>query len=409
MNYLGFFGYACVVLIIVHSALKRNKLELAIYSVPFVFCTYFILSIFIFTFGEDMPFTYFSTFNYPYYNGVILIICSHFTAVFLAFRTSDALMGSTPYFQRNGINPSTSFISRYRVGPMGALACLLPVLFIYLTMPAGTLWYRDVYFVPDANYKWMTFADMGFFPAAVSVPFIKGRAVRYFVLASLFLSFTAIGSRSAIVLLAVFLAFDILVVKRCSWLSILFFSVILIHGAAINMYFREINIGGLKPYFESFVSFDSTHSFRLLIYSLNYVFNLSFALIGEMMSYVRSETRWFYYAINPLPSFLAGDVSAEYDDHSRFRRNIPYPGLGYIYLQLGHLGHIFVVYITAAAFLLYRRIIMRNFDLVEAVICFSFFIFPFLILLQYNLRTGMRLIYMFIFFYTLFAVWRRIK
>ena len=174
------------------------------------------------------------------------------------------------------------------------------------------------------------------------------------------------------------------------------------------MLLRVENEGGLLAVMRAVVSTKPSTLVAMSVYGLNYIFNLSFVLIGELSQGVQAEARWFNYSILPLPSFVF-DQTAEYDAQNRFRANVPYPGFGYALAYLGTVRYLVIVFLTSLTFMSFRKYLSTRRDIFEGVLCFAFFIFPFLILLQYNLRTGSRLIYLLAFIFFAVALLRRVK
>lgn len=397
----AFSSYALLLFAAWHLRQRKMWLEFVIILVPILFCGYFILSIFVFSFGEFMPFNYYKSALNPVYGQVSAMISLHFLVVVLALlsvRTFD----KKPYKRMQSIS-----IHAFSVGPFGALFCMLPILFILLATPVSELWDRPSFIVETDRGHWMRFADLLLFISAIMTPFIKSVPLKLFTLFSVSLAFLLIGSRSGVLMLLIFATVELFIVRRHrKWFPILI-SILGIWMLAIILYLRWDSGGGLLAILRTMFGGDPELLISAVGYGANYIFNLSFVLIGEMLVSVEAESRWFTYSILPLPSAFF-DMTEAYDAHSRFRTNIPYSGFGYAIIFLGPTVYLLVVYLSALSFLSARWALSTRRDLLEGILCVAFFVFPFLILMQYNLRTGSRLIYVFAFLYFAVAIGRRL-
>ncbi|WP_090208547.1 hypothetical protein [Yoonia litorea] len=380
----------------------RRLLELAVLCVPLIYCGYFVLSILVFSFGEDMPFDYFSRNMLDVYGFVLTMICFHFFAVLAAMRFVDLLDN------RSYVAVDVNYFRKLDIGITGFLFCISPAFFVFLAVPNSDLWERPAFIYISASNHWMRFADLLLFLSAVLTPFIRRNGFKFLCLFVVTTSFLAVGSRSAIVMLIVFAAVEMLVLRRHrSWVPIAIGLLAFWLLGAI-LYLRIVNSGGILPVFQAAFFSDFSAVSHMVLYGTNYIFNLSFVLNGELLETVAAEAKWFYYSIIPVPSVLY-DLTAEFNSTHRFRANIPYPGFGYAISYMGPFLYIGAVFLSSFGFLLARKYLSTRRDIFEAILCFSFFAFPFLIQLQYNLRTGTRLIYVFAAVYFIVAILRRIR
>ncbi|MEQ8293719.1 MAG: hypothetical protein RIA08_16070 [Roseovarius sp.] len=395
-------SYALLLFAAWHLRQRKMWLEFAIVLVPILYCGYFGLSIFVFSFGEFMPFTYYRAALKPVYGQVSAMISLHFLVVVLALLSVRAF-DHRPYKRMQSIS-----LRAFSVGPFGALFCMLPVLFVLLATPLSELWDRPSFIVETDNGHWMRFADLLLFISAIMTPFIKSVPLKLFVLFSVSLAFLLIGSRSGVVMLLIFATIEFFIVRRHrKWFPIMI-SILGIWMLAIILYLRWDGGGGLLAILRTLFGGDPELLTSAVGYGVNYLFNLSFVLIGEMFVSVEAEARWFTYSILPLPSAFL-DQTAAYDAHSRFRNNIPYSGFGYAIIFLGPTIYLLVVYLSALSFLSARWVLSTRRDLLEGILCVAFFVIPFLVLMQYNLRTGSRLIYVFAVLYFAVALGRRMR
>lgn len=397
----AFASYALLLFAAWYVRQRKMWLEFAIILVPILYCGYFILSVFVFSFGEFMPFTYYTATLKPVYGQVSALISLHFLVVVLAL-LSGRIFDRRPYKKL----PSVS-VGAFSVGPFGALFCILPVVFVLLSAPLSELLNRPIFIVDTDTGHWMRFADLLFFASAILTPFIRNSPIKFVVLASVTVAFLLVGSRAGVVMLLIFGTVELFLVKRhTKWVPILIY-ILGIWMLAVVLYLRWESGGGLLAILNAMFDPDPGLMLSAVLFGANYIFNLSFIMIGQMFVSVEAEARWFIYSILPIPSAYY-DLTEAYDAHSRFRRNIPYSGFGYAINFLGPTVYLIAVYLSTLGFLAMRWVMSTRRDLLEGILCVAFFVFPFLILMQYNLRTGSRLIYVFAFLYFAVAIGRRL-
>lgn len=395
----AYFAYA--ILLIVSFALYRNRqwLELTILGVPLLFCGYFLISIGIFSFGENMPFTYYNQDRKDEYGYVSMLVCIHFLVVVAAFQIIGRV--DKKHFEANKLQQLKSL----GLGRVGGLFCLLPVVFVLLSLSGSELWYRNSFRYDVETSNFLRFADLLVLVSAILIPFIRNTFLKYAVLASVAVAFLALGSRTAIVVLVVFSAMNLFVLQKArTWVSIILLLVAFwLLGTILLL--RTYNLGGIAAVIDTALFGDYGAIIERVLYGFNYNFNLSFVLIAELLGIARTEDKWFYYGILPLPSAVF-DQTELYDSLNRFRTNIPYSGFGYTLAHVGAISYLAFVFISSLAFLILRKFISVKRDIYEATLTFGVFAFPFIILLQYNLRTGTRIAYAFLVVFVLVAIWR---
>ena len=395
----AFLTYAIVIFTGFALYRRRRWLELLVVCVPALFCGYFLLSIGIFSFGEEMPFTYYSRDRKEEYGYVSTMICLHFLTVTVGFLIAGRF-DVRPYIARR-----SQHLKSIGLGVPGAFFCLMPVVFVVLSLPASELWYRNSFRYEVGASNWLRFADLLVLLSAILIPFIRSQILKYSILILVTIGFLALGSRTAVLVLFVFSLMNLIVVKKTrTWVSV----AILVAAfwlLGVILLLRLHNLGGIFAVVEAALFGDYEAIIQRMIYGINYNFNLSFVLIADLLSNVRTEDRWFYYGVLPIPSAFF-DQTDLYDATNRFRANIPYSGFGYALAHMGGVQYITFVLFSSLAFLIARKIFSVKRDIYEAILCFGVFVFPFIILLQYNLRTGTRIAYTFIAVYFVVAIWR---
>lgn len=98
----------------------------------------------------------------------------------------------------------------------------------------------------------------------------------------------------------------------------------------------------------------------------------------------------------------------EYDEFSRFPANMPYPGIGYAIEYLGLPLYAMLVLVASTVFEAMRGILAIRKDVTDSVLYYAAIFLPFLIGLQYKLRTASRLCYLLVIIYFTQAIVRRI-
>ena len=329
------------------------------------------------------------------------MISAHFLVVVLAF-LSARLFDRRRYTQIRFLH-----VQDFAVGTSGALFCMLPTFFVLLAAPLSELWSRPSFIVTTDSGHWMRFADLLFFISAVLIPFIRNTPLKFFVLFMVSAAFLLIGSRSGVIVLFIFVAMELGVRRHHSrWFSILIFLIGLFFLSVI-LYLRWVGGGGVVPILRAMAFANWEQLLSAVLFGINYIINLSFVMVGEFLMSVETEEQLFTYSINPLPSFVH-DMTGYYDANSRFRKRT----LSWLRLRdrlpwLAYLLNDCLLF--RLRFFNSKVVAIEKRDLLEAILCAVFFVFPVLLLLQYNLRTGMRLIYVFALIYFGVAVLRRIR
>lgn len=400
--------YSFIFLIFLFSYTYSNRMVASLAAVPLIFCGYFLVSTFLFSFGSTMPYDYFDIAKDSLYLFVTTAFCLHFLAVILAFYTIEPRRATPRPTPLSCHELEIKKRKPLQIGLTGAAFCASPVFFILMSSPIEDLYSRNQFILASAHHGWMRFADLAFFSSAVLTPFIRNPLFKYAILFFVFLAYLSLGSRSAVIFLVLFSTIDFFALRRRSVARLLFFGFLSLYSLSIILHLRNVNAGGLNAALIAFVFTPLPTLLESVIYGLNYIFNLSFVLIAELFATVTPEAKWFYYSILPLPSSVY-DMTIEFDEHMRFRKNIPYSGFGYALLYLGLPTYFCVVFLISVLFLLGRRLISRKRDMIDSILCYSFFVFPFLISLQYNLRTTTRLAYLAALLYVAVSIARRIK
>lgn len=379
---------------------KKRWVELSIIAVPILFCGYFLLSIGVFSFGEAMPFRYYSPDRKAEYGYVLILFSLHFVTVICGFAVVNR------FDRRSYVDLDRISLKSFYVGSTGAIFCLLPAFIVVSALPTSDLWRRNTFSYDTDPLNLLRFADLLVLISAVLIPFIKSTPLKYLTLAMVTLSFLALGSRTAILLLFVFAAMNLFIVRKSNkWVSLVV-TVVAFWLLGTLLLLRDFNSGGLALVLETAIFGDAGAIAEAMLYGSNYNFNLSFVLIAELLASVQTEDRWFIYGILPLPSAFF-DQTEQYDSFNRFRKNVPYSGVGYLWAYLGPTVYFVIVFLSTLAILTARKIVSETRDVFELILCSAMFLFPFIIMLQYNLRTGTRVAYALIFVYFVVALLRK--
>ena len=204
----AFSAFLLLLLAAGFSLIRRHFMELLILTVPILFSGYFIVSIYLFSFGEDMPFTYYSRDSWDDYGYVIVMFCLHFFVVFLVFLVARI------FDRRRYKGIDITSLNKASLGIVGALFCATPVFFILMAVPLNELWYRPRFIFESDSASWMRFADLTLFLSAVLTPFIRSSTFKYGILFIVSAAFLAVGSRSGIVMIILFVAIEVIILHR---------------------------------------------------------------------------------------------------------------------------------------------------------------------------------------------------
>ncbi|MCW1933778.1 hypothetical protein [Pararhodobacter zhoushanensis] len=393
-------------ILMLYGVLRRDQNALVLASLPVVMTTYFIVGTRVFQFATDMPFTFYDEAKAPVYDTVLLAMALHFLAIYLGIRTKHWLIRDRAVIERR-LTLKVFGLSRFLNWPY-AFVIAAPIFFILMAVDFSSLLARQG-FVPDSlNGSWMRFADITFWLSAFALPFLRAATLRYIILFSVAFLFTLLGSRSGPIYILVYVMIERFIIGDRSATRHLVLTALPLYLLAIIIDLRATNDGGMAAIISKMLSIQFSDLLDALLYSINYILSFSVVSAAEVIYSVTAEARWFYYSILPLPSSLY-DLSAEYDLNSRFRTNIPYSGFGYALQFLGLTLYSLLVGATAFCYELFRGIFATRRDMIEKSLFYASLLVPFLVMLQYNLRTSSRLIYVFIALYFLFAIGRRIR
>jgi len=372
---------------------------MALSALPLIYTSYFFFGVTIFNFGQVIPFTFFSEEKVSLYENLLIIVVLHFAIVAVSLRLA-------PRFRR-----LFAFTIRRPTSDLGILfffASLAPALFLLLSLNPSELISRESFVPYSLQGHIMRFADITFWISAVTVPFLKSPWQRFGALAVVSILFTLLGSRSGPVMVIIYVAINTMILRRRNLMLHSSLVCLASYILAVSIATRSTNSGGgvAMLYTAQNLSWEELTNFVSL--SLNYMTTFSIVMSSEVAYFVDAEPQWFWYSILPLPSTVY-DLSSSYDTANRFRTNIPYPGLGYAISFLGPMGYLAAVFASSLLFASLRNLLSTRRDIIEQSLLLAFLQLPFLILTQYNLRTGSRLIYVMAFIYFAVAVGRRIK
>ncbi|MCP3432391.1 hypothetical protein [Stutzerimonas stutzeri] len=374
-------------------------------ALPAINITYFYISSRVFEFGKGVPFELYNEKYVDTYEYVQWMYLFSFLVVYMAF-VIVGNGGGRSNVNANGYAGPGSGIKE-GISNWWCWLTFSPVFFILLSVDSALLINRDVFSLPDAQHGWMRFADILFFPAAFLTPMLKSSLLRYLSLTLLVLFFSMLGSRAAPVSIIVFVLVDFFALGRRRFILQSALTVLAIYLLAVLLALRPSNEGGLLSFSKKFFFPDYTEILDFIIFGFNYIFNYSIVINARMLLEGVVEDVWFYYSILPLPSFVY-DMTSGYDAANRFRVNIPYPGFGYALSFLGSGVFLLVLFFQFLAFFSLRRILVTRRDIVDNVVLAVVVLVPFLVVLQYNLRTGTRLLYAMTFLYFTVSVLRRV-
>lgn len=394
--------------------ITRSSKALVFFSVPFLIIGYFTLSTRVFEFGKIVPFGLYNDQSETSYAFVQLYLLGHFLAAFVGI-SAAALLSRSP--RALGRPEGSTWVTLLatpastRERPLGIfpfLVCLSPAGLVVAAVGLDELVSRG-HFVPDfANGSVMRFADISFWFSTLVTPFLRRSWMRAAVLIAVVVAFSALGSRSAPVMLIIYVLVDSFIFTgrwavRHSVLSGA--SVALL---ALLLAVRATGDGGLAALAETAVRLTFWDLLTFGSFGLNYMLNYSVVINAEMIAADAAEMESFLYSVLPVPSGVYGRTEW-YDAANRFRVNVPYPGFGYAISYLGSAVYMGAVAVTFFSVELVRSWVITRRDLLDRILYYGWVFLPFLVSLQYNLRTASRLFYLFLAIYFVFGVGRRFR
>lgn len=403
-------------------ALLRRK-DAAVYlAFPLLTSTYFWISTEVFRFGLVLPFEMYSADLSGRYQLVLWAITGHFAAAYLAHRliargvsaqpVSAAFDGVANQAGRAAVSEEEEHLRDperlRRLGWPAFLLCFSPVVLAVLAVGPAELIERR-HFVPEfANGSLMRFADLSFWVSSIVTPFLRRKWMRAAVLVGIVFVFAAVGSRSSPVMLLVYVAVTRLVVRDRRIVAQAAQVTLSIALLALLLSVRYQAQGGLYALAEGLTGSSGLDWWAFAILGVNYMVNFSVTVNGALLAEGVAETTSFFYALLPLPSALF-DMTTWYDSVNRFRVNIPYPGFGYALSYLGIWLYIGMAFFVHLGIELLRTAGGCRAHWQENIIYYGWLFLPFLVSLQYNLRTASRLFYVFLIVYIVYVVAARIR
>lgn len=398
-------AFLCCTTFIAFCLLTGRKRGVIFALFPLANIGYFIVSTSIFDFGQFLPFGIYEERKWNLYNFICWAIFLHFLVAYLGLTAGDHLTIS----QRSRPILRDTLLGRPKreLGLLAFVVCISPAVFVLLSFDIGWLIDRDSFSFPGAVYGWMRFADITFWLSALLTPFLARRQHRVLALTLVVVVFATLGSRSAPVMLLIYVGIERLVLgeKRKAHYVLVAFALSLL---AVLLSMRPLNQGGLVALLQRVATLELAEFWTFVGFGLNYVLNFSVAINAEMIAHGNVEPRFFYYSVLPLPSFLY-DLTVEFDAQNRFRANIPYPGFGFALSFLGLWLYLLTVGLAYMTIGLLRNVLVTRRDAVEQLMLYAVVFLPFVVGLQYNLRTASRIFYFFIGLYFIVGVLRRMQ
>lgn len=378
----------------------------ALIAVAVVNIVYFEVSTSLFAFGQTVPYNLYDAAKIETYRWVQWLILLHFLVVYIGLLVAQNLVRSRANISFSALNHVVIHVRR--LGAWAFLVCLSPVFFMLLAVDLGDLVERPSFSFDQAQHGWMRFADLFFWVAALATPFLRAKWQRIVVLVILTTFFAMLGSRSAPVLLLMYVLIERYVLRVGSTAKQFLLVALSLGLLAILLSLRPLNQGGLVAILAQIGRISFVEWMDFLAFGTNYFVNYSIAINAEMLIRGADEARWFLYSILPVPSFLF-DLTTEFDAATRFRANVPYPGFGYAIAFLGPVPYLLFVFVGSLGLGALRQIVATRRDAVERGLFLASIALPFLISLQYNLRTATRVGYFLLVLYVAASLIRRLR
>jgi len=389
-------------------ALSIRKMRLIGYMTYLgLFVMYYVtMSLYVFHFGDDMPFGF-----WRYVKDDVLISGVLVIAVSCLFYDIGYNLDKIA-IKYNGYRKFTVNVVRDVL-----LGCVSVLPFIFLI---GAYDYE--YFIERSYYRdysnsleYEKYADIFAYISMFLTPLIYNVFVRRIVFIMIFFVFIAIGSRMAILYAMIYVLVRLGVNVDSDERSRrkYFFYLFLVLLSGVNIYIMRFGeMHGFLGFFRS-IGYYGFSLFYEIFKFLNFTINCSVIIIGRYVVSPDVNYHLFWNSINPLPGFMLDTNSGDIDAWARFRKNIPHSALSQIYVHMG------IVFSSIMFFFIGKinKKILLLFSCCQNRVCYvdrilyNIILFvggvPLLVGLQFNLRTISRLYY--ILWFVAIVVWFVIK
>ncbi|MBR9847007.1 MAG: hypothetical protein GYB35_13280 [Algicola sp.] len=380
---------------------RKNEVYAVLIAVPLFHSAYFFFSTQVFSFGLFLPYDYFQEEASLEYFYICLAIALHCILVVLALELSRYLLP----LKQNESTGKLKFSLKVNSNILFFVS-LLPVVFMLLSFDVSLLIDRDTYSFEAAQHGWMRFADLFLLISCFLIPLINNRVLKYTALFLNIAFFSMLGSRSSVLLIWSYVFVDRIILGK----DRLFFQVMVgllgVYWLAIILSLRPGNEGGALSIINKVLEFNIGEVMRYISFGLNYMINYSIVINQKMLAEGVVSVPFYIYSILPIPSSLY-DMTEAFDAFSRFRKNVPYPGFLYSIKAISASGYFMLVFLLTLALGVLRQVVSTRRDILEKVLLAAMIILPFLLSLQYNLRTTTRILYVLVLLYFVISLARR--
>lgn len=395
-------------LCLVWAALRRWT-GVVFVVLPVALAGYFVISTGLFAFGRDIPFDLFSRTGSTY-TLVLGYVLLHFLVAYggllagrlIVRRATGRMEGRQEGGGAVGSAPSAT------LGGMAFILAMSPAVMVVIAVGPAELLNRGQFVAQPVRPALMRVADLLFWVSVLVTPFLKRQWMRGISLVVVASAFSAIGSRAGPVLIVGYVVIRYATMRRRAFAPAVLQLCLAMVLLGYLLFLRQHNAGGIESFrkYAGVVSMSDLGAQVML--GVNYLTNYSVTVNAWMLEQGRVSTDGFLYAVSPIPSAL-WDLTAWYDAENRFRKNIPYPGFGYSLKYLGSVMYGCAVFVLFFAVEVMRRTLVTRRDALEKLLYYGWVFIPFLVSLQYNLRTATRLGYLLVAVYLLHGVIRRMR
>jgi hypothetical protein len=382
---------------------------------PVCLIAYFYISTAVFDFGRAVPFDFFRPQDIEQYFQVLIYI-GLFPLLAIAGKSLAAALvppPKNPVRTRDPLAPLAPLKlpgktprRKLMVDLALFVLAIAPALLIVMSAEYSDLLDRKTLKIDFEDSRVLVYADSIFWISIMAAPFIRLSGLRYGGLFLVVLAYAAAGERQAAVALVLYVIVDRFVLNRRN--TLLQVSLLLL-GAwllTVLMAIRSDWTGGISIV-TSHLFMPTVDNLGWLPFALNYMTNYG-VVVNEIGLSGPDVQPWaFFYAINPLPSFMLSDAD-EFIWYSRLQANVPFPGFAFALNYLGPWTCFVAVFTTFFLLDLGRNLWVRRRPYWESVAYSAWAIIPFLFSIQYNLRACSRLfILLFVAYLIVVAVSKR--
>lgn len=364
---------------------------------------YFILSIFVFDFGKNIPIhgrnldtsiTYYTS----AISGMWIYSLSSYFGVKLGTKKRQFVASQT----RPKKIKKDMFVTANYVDIMLMIIALATAIIVFSQVDLNHLLYRDSPFIDGVSKRSMGLIDTLFWLALILSFYTRNF---FLVVLSIFLitfSFVGMGQRQGFLLLCAFSLYRLFSTESRNKFIYSLLIILSVYLLFFIVGSRVVWIGGILRLFDPELISNLVHA---IPFTLNYMSNFSIVTNAKAMYQIASDLDYTIYCLSPLPSTI---LSAGFDSTKfNLQPHVPYPAVATLFNNFGFLGVAIIIFIVYYFLALSTRLLRYEWLPLNLFIYLHFLI-NFMFGLQYNLRGTSRVFYFLAFLILLLSIYRSV-